>query len=137
MIAIFAEGISDPAAWGVAAQSLGPDRGVVLVVVVGAALALLFWRGAEKLGIVGAGQEFRLMRQALEKNAREQSLLRADFHIVVQWMAKREQDDPPELPPLSQTGDDGASISPPPLQPPPGDAPTSLRAPRAPTHSRP
>lgn len=133
----FAEGISDPAAWGQAVQSVGPDRGVILVVVVGAVLALLFWRGAEKLGIIGAGQEFRLMRIALEKNAQEQSLLRGDFHVVVQWMARRENADPPELPPLSTPEADGASVAPPPLPSPPNAAPASRRAGRAQMPSRP
>ena len=129
------QGATDPAAWAQAVQSVGPDRGVILVVVVGALLALLFWRGAEKLGVIGVGQELRLMRVALEKNASEQTALRGDFHVIVQWLAKRERTDPPPLPPLSESEAAAAPLAPPPSHDPPTLAPTSRR-PREQSSSR-
>ena len=129
------QGATDPAAWAQAVQSVGPDRGVILVVVVGALLALLFWRGAEKLGVIGVGQELRLMRVALEKNASEQTALRGDFHVIVQWLAKRERTDPPPLAPLSESEAAAAPLAPPPAHDPPMPAPTSRR-PREQTSSR-
>lgn len=132
------EGVTDPAAWGQAATALGPDRGVIVVVLAFAALALLFWRGSAFLGIVGVGQELRRMTQTLEKQAREQTALRGDFHVVVEWLARREGSDPPPLPPLSQPVEEGgASIAPPPLPAPPDAGPTSRRTGRAPQRSRP
>jgi hypothetical protein len=129
------QGATDPAAWAQAVQSVGPDRGVILVVVVGALLALLFWRGAEKLGVIGVGQELRLMRVALEKNASEQTALRGDFHVIVQWLAKRERTDPPPLAPLSESEAAAAPLAPPPSHDPPTLAPTSRR-PREQSSSR-
>lgn len=122
------QGASDPAAWGQAVQSLGPDRGVILVVVVGAVLCLLFWRGAERLGIVGVGHELRLMRQALEKNAIEQTRLRGDFHVIVEWLAKRERTEPPPLAPLSESEAASAPLAPPPVSDRPNVGPPSRRA---------
>lgn len=131
-----AEGVTDPAAWGQAAQALGPDRGVLIVALSFAALVILLWRGSKFLGIVGLGEEVRLGRQALEKQAREQTALRADFHIVVAWLARREGSEPP-LPPLSPPAEgDGASIAPPPLPAPPDAGPTSRRAGRGPQPPR-
>ena len=112
------EGATDPAAWAVVIRDITAASAVLAVVVVGAVLALLFWRGSEKLGIVGAGSEIRLTRQALERNTSTQSALRADFRVVVAWIARREGSEPP-LQPLEEHDESPGHA---PLPFPPNDA---------------
>ena len=70
------EGATDPAVWGEFFGKLGPG-GFVLVlcgfgVIVVALIVvgfLLFWRGSEKFGFRGFGDEYQKTRVALEKQA--------------------------------------------------------------------
>ena len=126
------EGYSDPLAVSHALRDIGAVGAVLVVVIIFAVLALLFWRGSEKLGIIGAGTELQLTRKALERSSHEQSKLRADFRVVVAWIARREGSEPPLAPLSKQSEEPGASSEPEPLPPPPAVAlPAQRLAPRA------
>ena len=129
------EGYSDPLAVSHALRDIGAVGAMLVLVLLFVSIALLFWRGADKLGIVGAGTEIRLMRQAMEKSGREQAKLRADFHVVVRWIARREGSEPPLAPVSQQTEEPDASSEPEPLRPPPAAGTVVPRS--APRASRP
>lgn len=126
------EGATDPAAWGVLLRDITAVSAVLIVVIIGAFLALLFWRGSDKLGIVGAGSEIRLMRQAAERNTTVQSALRSDFRVVVAWIARREGSEPP-LPPIEESA---ASPEPAPIPAPPAHVPAAPKSVRQSKPSR-
>ncbi len=125
---------TDPAVWGEFFGKLGPGGFALLVMLMGVvAIALivvgflLFWRGSERLGIVGFGKEYQLNRIAQEKQA--DALVRTEAaqedikallmkiapfaEVLVQWLhASMRQT--PSPPPASPTN--GARASSPNVQ---------------------
>ena len=132
----------NPKAWAEASAQLPAAILIVLVVLMFLVFGLLIWRGNERLGFVGVGTELRRWRQATEASAEAQRLLRGDFHVVVQWVARRLGSEPPPLPPiedLEASAVDAPARAPlasrPTIEPPPatvrgGTPPPSRKDPR-------
>ncbi len=70
------EGATDPEVWGKFFGALGPGGFVLVVMAMGVLIVtlivggfLLFWRGSDKLGLVGFGKEYQATRIAQERQA--------------------------------------------------------------------
>lgn len=89
------EGATDPGSYAELVKSFGPTAAVLACFVLliaallfGLVVFVMWWRGVDRWGIIGAGKEYQLTRMAHERTAKASEETRADQHEIKAILAR-------------------------------------------------